>query len=164
MPRVKRILQLITTQTVSSIYNLRALFCVCYINDLHELFCICYVNDLRALFCICCDLRVLFCVCYVNNLRALFCVCYVNDLRILFCIFYINDLCAMYCSGAPWPRKFGNLCIREILVVTWPYVRPTAWPPAPQVHQYKITQSTGMGTQMQLKVLFGRKSHGRPDF
>ena len=28
----------------------------------------------------------------------------------------------------------------------------------------KITQSTGMATQMQLKVLFGRKSHGRPDF
>ena len=37
-------------------------------------------------------------------------------------------------------------------------------PSAPQAYQCKITQSTGMGTQMQLKVLFGRKSHGRPDF
>ena len=35
---------------------------------------------------------------------------------------------------------------------------------APQVYQYKITQSTGMATQMQLKVLFGTKSHVRPDF
>ena len=35
---------------------------------------------------------------------------------------------------------------------------------APQAYQCKTTQSTGMGTQMQLKVLFGRKSHGRPDF
>ena len=28
-------------------------------------------------------------------------------------------------SGAPWVRKFGNLPIREILVITWPYARPT---------------------------------------
>ena len=31
-------------------------------------------------------------------------------------------------SEAPWVRKFCNLCIREILVVPWPYVRPTARP------------------------------------
>ena len=37
-------------------------------------------------------------------------------------------------------------------------------PSAPQAYQCKITQSTGMATQMQLKVLFGRKSHGRLDF
>ena len=90
----ERILQLITTQTVSSIYNLRALFCVCYINDLHELFCICYVNDLRALFCICYidDLRALVCIWYINDPRALVCICYVNDLRALFCVCYIRDL------------------------------------------------------------------------
>ena len=64
----------------------------------------------------------------------------------------------------PWVRKFCNLCIQEILLVTWPYVRPTTRPSAPQARQYKITQSTGMATQMQLKVLFGRKSYGRPDF
>ena len=34
----------------------------------------------------------------------------------------------------------------------------------PLAYQRKITQSTGMVTQMQLKVLFGRKSYGRPDF
>ena len=38
------------------------------------------------------------------------------------------------------------------LVVTWPYVHPAARPSARQAHQYKITQSTGMATQMQLKV------------
>ena len=54
-------------------------------------------------------------------------------------------------SGAPWVGKFGYLCIREFLS-------------APQAYQCKITQSTGMPTQMQLKVLFGRKSHFRPDF
>ena len=65
---------------------------------------------------------------------------------------------------APWVRKFGNLCIREILVVMWPYFRPTARPSAHRHHQYKISQSIGMANQKQLKVLFGRKSHGRPDF
>ena len=40
-------------------------------------------------------------------------------------------------SRAPWVRKFGNLCIREILVVTWPYVRPTTCPSAPEAYQYK---------------------------
>ena len=31
-------------------------------------------------------------------------------------------------SGAPWIRKFGNLPIREILVITWPYARTTVRP------------------------------------
>ena len=35
---------------------------------------------------------------------------------------------------------------------------------ATQAYQCNLTQSTGMATQMQLKALFGRKSHGRPDF
>ena len=61
-------------------------------------------------------------------------------------------------------KKIWYLCIREILVVTRPYVRPNARPSAPQAHQCEITQSTGMATQMQLKVLFGKKSHGRSDF
>ena len=37
-------------------------------------------------------------------------------------------------------------------------------PSAPQAYQCKMTRSTGMAIQMQLKVLFGRKSHGRSDF
>ena len=41
-------------------------------------------------------------------------------------------------SGAPWVRKFGNH-------VT---VRPTDRPSAPQTYQCKITQPTGMTTQM----------------
>ena len=28
-------------------------------------------------------------------------------------------------SGAPWVRKCGNLPIRENLVITWPYARPS---------------------------------------
>ena len=31
-------------------------------------------------------------------------------------------------SAAPWVRKFGNLPILEILVITWPYARPTVRP------------------------------------
>ena len=31
---------------------------------------------------------------------------------------------------------------------------------APQVYQWKIIQSIGMATELQLKVLFGKKSHG----
>ena len=58
-------------------------------------------------------------------------------------------------------KKSGKLPIRENLVITCPY---TDRPSAPQAYQYKIIQSTGMATQMQLKVLFGKKSHGRPDF
>ena len=38
-----------------------------------------------------------------------------------------------------------------------PSDRLTARLSAPQAHQYKITQSTGMAIQMRLKVLFGRK-------
>ena len=43
-------------------------------------------------------------------------------------------------SGAPWVGKFGYLCIREFLS-------------APQAYQCKITQSTGMPTQMKLEIL-----------
>ena len=63
-------------------------------------------------------------------------------------------------SEAPWVGKFGHLCIREILVVTCshvtvrptdrPFVRTTGIP-------MKITQSTGMLTQMQLEI-FCRKT------
>ena len=49
------------------------------------------------------------------------------------------------------PRKFGNHVTVD---------RPSV----PQAYQCEIIQSTGMATQMQLKVLFGKKSHGRPDF
>ena len=50
------------------------------------------------------------------------------------------------------------------VTVQRPPPRPTDRPFAAQAYQCKITQSTGIATQMQLKVLFGRKSHGRPDF
>ena len=68
-------------------------------------------------------------------------------------------------SEAPWVKKCGKLPIRENLVITWPYTdRPPDRPSAPQTYQCKIIQLTGKATQMQLKVLFGKKSHGRPDF
>ena len=52
-------------------------------------------------------------------------------------------------------RKFGHhVTVR----------RPKDRPSAPQAYQCEIIQSKGMATQMQLKVLFGKKSHGRPDF
>ena len=58
-----------------------------------------------------------------------------------------------HASGAPWvreythPRKFGNH-----VTVHW---QPTTdRPSAPQACQCKITQSTGMATQMQLKVIW----------
>ena len=43
-------------------------------------------------------------------------------------------------------------------------VRPIARPSAPQARQCKTTQLTGMVTQMQLKVIIGRNSHGHPEF
>ena len=39
--------------------------------------------------------------------------------------------------------------------------RPLESPSAPQAYQCNIIQSTGMATEMKLKVLFGKKSHGR---
>ena len=42
-------------------------------------------------------------------------------------------------SGAPWVGKFGYLWIREFLST-------------PQAYQCKITQSTGMPTQMKLEI------------
>ena len=40
-------------------------------------------------------------------------------------------------------------------------VRSTDRPTAPQAHQYKITQSTGMATQMQLKNMKIRANMNR---
>ena len=58
-----------------------------------------------------------------------------------------------------WTRSGTNLVIflGALCAQTNLFWRTTSIP-------MKITQSTGMATQMQLKVLFGRKSHGRPDF
>ena len=55
-------------------------------------------------------------------------------------------------------KKWSNLPIWENLEITWPY---TACPPArprdrsfaPQAYQCKITQSTGMATEMQLEAI-----------
>ena len=46
-------------------------------------------------------------------------------------------------------RKFGYLPIPEIVIRDPTPDRPSA----PQVYQCKITQSTGMATQMQLEVI-----------
>ena len=51
--------------------------------------------------------------------------------------------------GAPWVGKFGYLCIREFLS-------------ASQAYQCKITQSTGMPTQMKLDIFFAGTLHGQP--
>ena len=48
------------------------------------------------------------------------------------------------CSRAPWVRKFGYLCIQEVMVVTCPSDHQSA----PQAYQCKITQSTDTATQM----------------
>ena len=78
------------------------------------------------------------------------------------------DICnsgALARSGAPWVRKCSRLLIRENLVIKSPYTdQPTERPSVPQAYQYKIIQSTAVTTEMQLKVLFGKKLHGRPDF
>ena len=50
------------------------------------------------------------------------------------------------------------------MTVHRPTDRPPYRPSALQAYQCKITPSTGLATQMQLKVLFGRKSHGCPGF
>ena len=57
------------------------------------------------------------------------------------------------------PRKFGNHETAH-RPTDRPTDRPPARPSVPQAYQFKIIQSTGMATQMQLKV-FGKKSHGR---
>ena len=60
--------------------------------------------------------------------------------------FFIAELShAKRGSGEPWVRKWGNL----------PYTdRPTAQATVrPQEYRCKITQSTGMATQMQLEVI-----------
>ena len=69
----------------------------------------------------------------------------------------------IFCGGArswaPWVRKFDYPCIWEILVILFPYARPSA----PQAYQCKITQSTGIATQSNTGF-FGGKLHGHPDF
>ena len=82
---------------------------------------------------------------------------YIKLLRLI--NFFVEKLsfssCKSSCnSGAPYLRKFGHLPIREILVITWPYARlPARRPSAPQTDQCKITQPTGMATQMHLEVI-----------
>ena len=49
-------------------------------------------------------------------------------------------------SVAPYLRKFGNLSIREILVITWPYVRLSAYPLSKQpcqlgVHRVRVSNT-----------------------
>ena len=57
-------------------------------------------------------------------------------------------------SVAPYLGKCDDLLIREILVIgNHVTARPTYYPSAPQAYQCKITQSTGMATQMQLEVI-----------
>ena len=52
--------------------------------------------------------------------------------------------------GCAKPHSYVNLPILENLVITWPYTaRATDRPSPPQAHQYKITQSTGLATQIQ---------------
>ena len=66
-------------------------------------------------------------------------------------MFVISVFMAELRAGAPQLRKCGNLRIRENLVTTRPYTeRASDRPSAPQAYQCKITQSTGMATQMQI--------------
>ena len=66
-----------------------------------------------------------------------------------------QSLIAMEMWYSTHPKNFGN----HVTVH-----RESERPSAPQADQCKITQSTGMATQIELKVLFGRKSHGCPYF
>ena len=73
-------------------------------------------------------------------------------------VYFWRSSRAQSASGAPWVTKWSNLPIRENLLITWPYTdRPTACPSdrpsAPRAYQCKITQSTGMATQVQLEVI-----------
>ena len=63
-------------------------------------------------------------------------------------------------SVAQYLRKYGDLPIREILVITWPYARPSA----PQAYQRKTTRWTGMaiGKANATRGYFGGKSHSQP--
>ena len=62
---------------------------------------------------------------------------------------------------APYLRKFGNPSIREILVITWPYARPSTV--RTTGIQCKITRLTGM-TPQTTRGVSGGKSHGHLDF
>ena len=60
--------------------------------------------------------------------------------------FFIAELShAKRGSGVPWVRKWGNLPYTD-----WPTAQATV---RPQEYLCKITQSTGMATQMQLEVI-----------
>ena len=96
----------------------------------------------------------------VETLRKILTFTYTMNLGVV--SQWINNSGALGLARAPWVRKVGYLCIREILVVTWSYVRSPPRPSAQQVFQWKITQSTDMETQMELEV-FGEKSRGHPD-
>ena len=48
---------------------------------------------------------------------------------------WLGTPCFFIISGAPRQRIFGHLSIREILVITWPYIRPSNRPSAPQGSQ-----------------------------
>ena len=63
-------------------------------------------------------------------------------------------------SVAQYPRKYGDLPIREILVITSPYARPSA----PRAYQRKKTQWTGMaiGKANATRDYFGGKSLSHP--
>ena len=56
-------------------------------------------------------------------------------------------------GGAPWVRKFGNITHPRKFGNHITVHRPRDRPTAPQAYQCKITQPTGMATQMQLEVI-----------
>ena len=58
-----------------------------------------------------------------------------------YALFVAELSCARSAQQSTMVRKFGNQCIREILVVTWTYARPPDLPSAPQAYQCKITKS-----------------------
>ena len=57
-------------------------------------------------------------------------------------------------SVAPYLRKCGSLSIREILVITWLYARPTDHSSAPQRYPCKITQFTDMTPQATREIVW----------
>ena len=81
----------------------------------------------------------------------------------ILCFFFIAELSrAKRAQRSTGVRKCGKLPTRENLVITWPYTdRPPGRPSAPLASQCKITQSTGMATQMQLEVTGLKTPTGR---
>ena len=58
-------------------------------------------------------------------------------------------------SGAPWVRKFGYLCIQEILFLRCPFVCTYIHPP----HSHTL----GRNFAFQARAHFGGKLHGHLD-